>query len=123
VSSRADAGRESAREVTKRRCSGTSSARSKPRQPDPCSVLNPATAHANRTAQVGLNVGCRWFVGTMLGIGIVILLEMSDRRVRSRMDLDVSRLCRCSACLMHGSHLRGCCLLAGRRGTRIADAV
>jgi len=26
----------------------------------------------------------------MLGIGIVILLEMSDRRVRSRMDLDVA---------------------------------
>jgi len=75
------------------------------------SVLNPATAHANRTGQGRLNVALSVVVGTMLGIGIVILLEMSDRRVRSRMDLDVTRLCRCSACLMHGSHLRGCCLL------------
>jgi chain length determinant protein EpsF len=55
------------------------------------SVLNPATApRKSYRPRVGLNVALSVVVGTMLGIGIVILLEMSDRRVRSRMDLDVA---------------------------------
>ena len=55
------------------------------------SVLNPATAPRKPyRPKVALNIALSMVVGTMLGIGIVILLEMSDRRVRSRVDLDVA---------------------------------
>lgn len=39
--------------------------------------------------KVLLNVALSIVVGTMLGLGLVLLLEMFDRRVRSRTDLDI----------------------------------
>ena len=51
-------------------------------------LLNPAVA-PRRPSQpkVGLNIALSVLVGTMLGIGLVILMEMFDRRVRSPDDL------------------------------------
>jgi protein tyrosine kinase modulator len=53
-------------------------------------VLNPA-AVPGRPSQpkIALNIALSLVVGTMLGIGIVLLMEMLDRRVRSRSDLDL----------------------------------
>jgi capsular polysaccharide biosynthesis protein len=53
-------------------------------------VLNPA-AVPGRPSQpkIALNIALSVVVGTMLGIGFVLLMEMFDRRVRSRSDLDL----------------------------------
>jgi len=52
------------------------------------SVLNPATPPVNpATPRVLLNTLLSAFLGTMLGLGFALLLEMIDRRVRSRNDL------------------------------------
>src|SRR5256712_10591004 len=52
-------------------------------------VLNPAFVQSTPAQpKIFLNIGLSVVVGTMLGIGIVILMEMFDRRVRSRNDLD-----------------------------------
>jgi len=52
-------------------------------------ILNPAVV-PNRPASpnVALNVALSLVIGCMLGVGIVMLLEISDRRVRSLNDLD-----------------------------------
>jgi capsular polysaccharide biosynthesis protein len=39
--------------------------------------------------KIKLNIALSVVVGTMLGIGIVLLMEMFDRRVRSIVDLDL----------------------------------
>ncbi len=52
-------------------------------------VLNPAVVPLKPSRPiVVLNIAISVAVGMMLGIGIVILMEMFDRRVRSRNDLD-----------------------------------
>jgi protein tyrosine kinase modulator len=52
-------------------------------------VLNPAVVpSAASSPRVVLNIALSVVVGIMLGIGIVMLLEISDRRVRSLNDLD-----------------------------------
>ena len=52
-------------------------------------VLNPAfVPSAPSQPKIFLNIALSVMVGTMLGIGIVILMEMFDCRVRSRNDLD-----------------------------------
>ncbi len=52
-------------------------------------VLNPAFVPSTPSQpKIFLNIALSVVVGTMLGIGIVILMEMFDRRVRSRNDLD-----------------------------------
>ncbi len=52
-------------------------------------VLNPAFVPREPSQpKIFLNIALSVAVGTMLGIGIVILMEMFDRRVRSRNDLD-----------------------------------
>ena len=53
-------------------------------------VLNPA-AVPGRPSQpkIALNIALSVVVGTMLGLGIVLLMEMSDRRVRSSRDLSL----------------------------------
>jgi chain length determinant protein EpsF len=51
-------------------------------------LLNPAVAPRRpSTPNVALNIALSVLVGTMLGIGIVVLMEMFDRRVRSPGDL------------------------------------
>lgn len=51
-------------------------------------VLNPAFVPSTPSQpKIFLNIALSVVVGTMLGIGIVILLEMFDRRVRSHSDL------------------------------------
>lgn len=52
-------------------------------------VLNAAFVPSTPSQpKIFLNIALSVVVGTMLGIGIVILMEMFDRRVRSRNDLD-----------------------------------
>jgi capsular polysaccharide biosynthesis protein len=52
-------------------------------------VLNPAVVpNGPASPNVPLNIALSMVIGCMLGIGIVMLLEMSDRRVRSLNDLD-----------------------------------
>jgi len=52
-------------------------------------VLNPAAVPARPyRPRVALNVALSVAVGTMLGVGIVILMELFERRVRRREDLD-----------------------------------
>jgi polysaccharide biosynthesis transport protein len=52
-------------------------------------VLNPAVVPSEPfSPRIGLNVALAVIIGTMLGIGMVVLMEMFDRRVRSRTDLD-----------------------------------
>ena len=52
-------------------------------------VLSPAVVpNTPSRPRVALNIALSVVVGTMLGIGIVILMEMFDRRVRSLNDLD-----------------------------------
>jgi len=52
-------------------------------------VLNPAlVASVPSSPKVALNIALSVVVGVMLGVGIVMLLEMSDRRVRSFEDLE-----------------------------------
>jgi len=52
-------------------------------------VLNPAFVPSTPSQpKIFLNIALSVVVGTMLGIGIVILMEMFDRRVRARNDLD-----------------------------------
>lgn len=52
-------------------------------------VLNPAVVPRKPfRPRIALNIALSVIVGTMLGIGIVILMELFDRRVRSRNDLD-----------------------------------
>lgn len=52
-------------------------------------ILNPATVPRKPfRPKIALNIALSVVVGTMLGIGIVILMELFDRRVRSRNDLD-----------------------------------
>jgi protein tyrosine kinase modulator len=52
-------------------------------------VLNPAFAPSTPSQpKIFLNIALSVVVGTMFGIGILILMEMFDRRVRSRNDLD-----------------------------------
>ncbi len=52
-------------------------------------VLNPAFVPRTPSyPKVFLNIALSVVVGTMLGIGMVILMEIFDRRVRSRDDLD-----------------------------------
>jgi len=51
-------------------------------------VLNPAVAPSKHSRpKITLNIALAVVVGTMLGIGVVMLMEMFDRRVRSRSDL------------------------------------
>ena len=51
-------------------------------------VLNPAVPPRKHSSpKITLNIALSIVVGTMLGIGIVLLMEMFDRRVRSRSDL------------------------------------
>ncbi len=53
-------------------------------------VLNPAVPPRKHSSpKITLNIALSMVVGTMLGIGIVLLMEMFDRRVRSRSDLDL----------------------------------
>jgi len=53
-------------------------------------VLNPATVPTKPSRpRVALNIALSIVIGTMLGIGIVMLLEMFDRRVRARSDLEL----------------------------------
>jgi uncharacterized protein involved in exopolysaccharide biosynthesis len=52
-------------------------------------VLNPAVAPSTPSSpKIALNVALSLVVGTTLGIGIVLLMEMRNRRVRSRDDLN-----------------------------------
>src|SRR6266571_4987448 len=52
-------------------------------------VLSPAVAPLKPSRpNIILNLALSWVVGTMLGIGVVILMETFDRRVRSRGDFD-----------------------------------
>ncbi len=52
-------------------------------------VLNPAFVPSTPSQpKIFLNIALSVVIGTMLGIGIVILMEMFDRRVRSHSDLD-----------------------------------
>jgi len=51
-------------------------------------VLNPAVPPRKHSRpKITLNIALSVVVGTMLGIGVVLLMEMFDRRVRSRSDL------------------------------------
>lgn len=51
-------------------------------------VLNAATApQSHSSPKVRLNILLSIFLGTMLGLGIALIVEMLDRRVRSRDDL------------------------------------
>ncbi len=53
-------------------------------------VLSPAVVPRKPSSpRVGLNIALSVVVGMMLGIGIVVLMELFDRRVRSRSDLDL----------------------------------
>jgi len=53
-------------------------------------VLNPAVAPSKHSRpKITLNMALAVVVGTMLGIGVVMLMEMFDRRVRSRSDLNL----------------------------------
>ena len=53
-------------------------------------VLNPAVAPRKHSRpKITLNMALAVVVGTMLGIGVVMLMEMFDRRVRSRSDLNL----------------------------------
>ncbi len=53
-------------------------------------VLNPAVVPRKPSSpKVVLNIALSVVVGMMLGIGIVVLMEMFDRRVRARSDLDL----------------------------------
>jgi polysaccharide biosynthesis transport protein len=53
-------------------------------------VLNPAAVPGKPSQpKIALNIALSVVVGTMLGIGIVMLMEMSDRRVRSLSDLNL----------------------------------
>ena len=55
------------------------------------SLLAPATAPSRPyRPRIALNLALATIVGTMLGIGVVILGEMTNRRVRLREDLDLS---------------------------------
>ncbi|HEY6967456.1 MAG TPA: chain length determinant protein EpsF [Burkholderiales bacterium] len=52
-------------------------------------VLNPAVVPSEPfSPRLGLNTALSAVIGTILGIGLVVLMEMIDRRVRSRNDLD-----------------------------------
>lgn len=52
-------------------------------------ILNPAFVPSTPyQPKIFLNIALSVLVGTMLGIGVVVLMEMLDRRVRSRNDLD-----------------------------------
>ncbi|MEO8009477.1 MAG: GNVR domain-containing protein, partial [Betaproteobacteria bacterium] len=51
-------------------------------------VLNPALAPRKHSRpKITLNIALSLVVGTILGIGVVMLMELLDRRVRSRSDL------------------------------------
>jgi len=53
------------------------------------SVLTPAVAPSKPSQpKLRLNIALSMVLGTMLGLGLVLLLEMSDRRVRSLADLN-----------------------------------
>jgi chain length determinant protein EpsF len=53
-------------------------------------VLNPAVVPRKPSSpRVTLNIALSLVIGTMLGVGMVMLMEMFDRRVRSRSDLDL----------------------------------
>jgi len=53
-------------------------------------VLNPAAVPGKPSLpKIPLNIALSVVVGTMLGIGMVVLMEMLDRRVRSRGDLNL----------------------------------
>jgi chain length determinant protein EpsF len=52
-------------------------------------MLNPAAVpHKPYRPRIALNIALSVVVGTLLGMGIVILMELLDRRVRSREDLE-----------------------------------
>jgi uncharacterized protein involved in exopolysaccharide biosynthesis len=52
-------------------------------------LLSPAVAPSvPHRPKIPLNIALSGVVGAMLGIGLVVLMEMSDRRVRSLSDLD-----------------------------------
>jgi succinoglycan biosynthesis transport protein ExoP len=52
-------------------------------------LLNPAVAPRGPShPKVALNIALSVLVGTMLGVGMAILLELLDRRVRGPSDLD-----------------------------------
>jgi chain length determinant protein EpsF len=73
-------------------------------------VLNPAVVPREPSSpRVSLNIALSVVVGTMLGIGVVMLMEMLDRRVRSRsdLDLDVPLLAVLNAWQPAGNHLLG----------------
>ena len=67
-------------------------------------------SRSSRRAQVGLIAGLSVLVGVLLAAGVVFLLEMLDRRVRSRGDLE-SRLAvpRSGACRSGSPPAAGCC--------------
>ena len=51
-------------------------------------VLNPATAPADPSKpKVFLNILVSIFLGTLLGVGLALMLELANRRVRSAQDL------------------------------------
>ena len=52
-------------------------------------ILNPASVPSRAASpRVTLNIAISLVVGLMLGVGLVLLLELADRRVRSLNDLD-----------------------------------
>jgi capsular polysaccharide biosynthesis protein len=74
------------------------------------SVLNPAVAPIKPSyPNILLNIALSLVVGTMLGLGIVILMEKFDRRVRSLVDLelDVPLLAMLNAWRPAGNRLLG----------------
>jgi succinoglycan biosynthesis transport protein ExoP len=74
------------------------------------SVLNPAVAPIKPSyPNIVLNIALSLVVGTMLGLGIVILMERFDRRVRSLVDLesDVPLLAMLNAWQPAGNRLLG----------------
>ncbi|HEV8644624.1 MAG TPA: chain length determinant protein EpsF [Burkholderiales bacterium] len=73
-------------------------------------LLNPAVVPRQPSSpRVRLNIALSVVVGTMLGVGMVMLMEMFDRRVRSRSDLelDVPLLAVLNAWQPAGNHLLG----------------
>jgi len=55
------------------------------------SVLNPATAPTDPSKpKVLLNILVSIFLGTLLGVGLALVLELKNRRVRSAEDLAVA---------------------------------
>jgi chain length determinant protein EpsF len=68
----------------------TSQVESRASQPD-VTVLDPATPPVKPyRPRIALNIALAGIVGTMLGAGLVTLMEMLERRVRRREDLEIA---------------------------------